>query len=198
MPAVGRPREFDREAALHAAMLVFWQKGFVSSSMNDLCEAMGIRSPSLYAAFGSKENLYIEAVQRYNAQADRLIWDHVMGGASAREGMYQALLAAAQVLSGNGGNPSGCLVSLASVDDSCVDAVAQAVKASRLGSLEALRAGIERAVRSGELPGSTQVDSLSRFFLSVVQGMAIQARDGATPEALAGMADTAMAVWPKG
>jgi AcrR family transcriptional regulator len=57
MAVIGRPRAFDRDAALEAAMLVFWRKGFSAASMNDLCDAMGIRSPSLYAAFGSKEPL---------------------------------------------------------------------------------------------------------------------------------------------
>ena len=63
MPITGRPRGFDRDAALQAAMLLFWRKGFAATSMNDLCDAMGIRSPSLYAAFGSKEALYLEAVR---------------------------------------------------------------------------------------------------------------------------------------
>ena len=65
MAVIGRPREFDRDAALEAAMLLFWRKGFAMTSMNDLCAAMGIRSPSLYAAFGSKEDLYLEAFDRY-------------------------------------------------------------------------------------------------------------------------------------
>ena len=63
MAAMGRPREFDRDAALEAAMFLFWRKGFAATSMNDLCDAMGISSPSLYAAFGSKEALYLEAVE---------------------------------------------------------------------------------------------------------------------------------------
>lgn len=196
MPTVGRPRAFDRDAALHAAMLLFWQKGFLATSMNDLCEVMGIRSPSLYAAFGSKESLYIEAVQRYNADANRLIWDRVAEGTTAREGIDNALHAAAQVLSGEAGNPSGCLVTMAIVDDGCIDAIAEAVKAARLGGLNAFRSGLTRAVQTGELPDSTDTERLSRFFLSVIQGMAIQARDGASQDDLVGMADAALAAWP--
>ena len=64
MATIGRPREFDRGAALEAAMLAFWRKGFAATSMNDLCDAMGVRSPSLYAAFGSKEALYLEEIGR--------------------------------------------------------------------------------------------------------------------------------------
>ena len=82
MAVIGRPREFDREAALQAAMLVFWRKGFAATSMNDLCDAMGIRSPSLYAAFGSKEALYLEAMEHYVKTVGPTIWDKL--GASER------------------------------------------------------------------------------------------------------------------
>ena len=65
MAVIGRPEGFDRDAALEAAMVLFWRKGFAATSMNDLCDAMGVRSPSLYAAFGSKEALYLEAIEHY-------------------------------------------------------------------------------------------------------------------------------------
>src|SRR6201992_1639640 len=94
----GRPREFDREKALQAAMLVFWRKGFLATSMNDLCEAMEIRSPSLYAAFGSKENLYIQAVERYRSTFEPLLWQVLDGGATARESVEATLLQAARGL----------------------------------------------------------------------------------------------------
>jgi AcrR family transcriptional regulator len=71
MAVIGRPREFDRDAALEAAMFLFWRKGFAATSMNDLCDAMGVRSPSLYAAFGSKEALYLEAVDTSGRRGPR-------------------------------------------------------------------------------------------------------------------------------
>src|SRR5882757_6382691 len=113
MTLIGRPREFDRDVALQEAMVVFWRKGFLATSMNDLCEAMGIRSPSLYAAFGSKENLYAEAVERYNAAASALIWDHIDAGPTVRSSMQKVLMAAAKALAGRDEMPSGCLVTLA-------------------------------------------------------------------------------------
>jgi AcrR family transcriptional regulator len=195
MATSGRPREFDREAALHAAMLVFWQNGFLATSMNDLCEAMGIRSPSLYAAFGSKEDLYIEAVERYNAIADSLIWSHIEDGPTARDGVRSVLLAAAAVLPGSSEAPSGCMVNLVA-GDGCTESIAKTMKSARRGGFKAFRSGIKRAVASGELPGTTNVDRLSRFFLGVIQGMAIQARDGATRAELTGTAELAMGAWP--
>ncbi len=93
MPITGRPRGFDRDAALEAAMLLFWRKGFAATSMNDLCDAMGIRSPSLYAAFGSKEALYLEAIQHYVQTIGPPVWDKLVEGTTARAGVEKLLLA---------------------------------------------------------------------------------------------------------
>src|ERR1700748_1008212 len=112
MAAIGRPREFDREAALQAAMLVFWRKGFSAASMNDLCEAMGIRSPSLYAAFGSKEALYLEAIDHYVRTIGTPVWDKLEEGATARAGVENLLLAGAETLPQSASTPSGCMALL--------------------------------------------------------------------------------------
>ncbi|RYD28556.1 MAG: TetR/AcrR family transcriptional regulator, partial [Verrucomicrobiaceae bacterium] len=83
----GRPRAFDRTAALDAAMGVFWRKSYTATSMNDLCEAMGIGSPSLYAAFGSKEQLYAEAIRHYNEKSGPILRDAVESAPTARLGI---------------------------------------------------------------------------------------------------------------
>ena len=196
MPVLGRPRAFDRDAALQAAVEVFWRQGFLATSMNDLCAAMGIRSPSLYAAFGSKEALYAEAIDRYSAAANELIWDHIDGSATVRAGMHNVLLAAAQVVAGRDDMPSGCMVTLATGEE-CPGGSPDTARHAREGSLGKLRAGLLRAVAAGELPQSTHIDRLARFYLGVVQGMAIQGRDGADLADLEDMARTAMAAWPE-
>ena len=197
MPVLGRPRAFDRDAALQAAMEVFWRKGFLAASMNDLCEAMGIRSPSLYAAFGSKEDLYAQAVARYNEGANLLIWNHIDDGPTVRAGMQKVLLAGAGIVADGGEMPSGCMVTLATGGEGAGEGP-DVAKVGRDGSLAKLRAGIKRAVASGELPRSTQVDRLARFYQAVVQGMAIQGRDGASRAELEAVAKVAMAAWPAG
>src|SRR6201996_9782455 len=98
MAIIGRPREFDRDAALEAAMLQFWRKGFAATSMNDLCDAMDVRSPSLYAAFGSKEALYLEAVERYVDIQGHRVWDKIDDGATARAGIENLLIAGTEHL----------------------------------------------------------------------------------------------------
>ena len=194
--ALGRPRAFDRDAALEAAMQLFWRKGFLAASMNDLCEAMGIGSPSLYAAFGSKESLYNEAVARYNGLARERIWRHIQDGPTIRAGMQKVLFAAADVLPAAADKPSGCLVTLAA-GEGCDGAVPDISRTGRAGSLDALRAGLRQAVADGELPKSANVERLARFYLGVVQGMAIQARDGASSADLKSMSKMAMAAWPE-
>jgi len=116
MAVIGRPREFDRGAALEAAMLLFWRKGFAMTSMNDLCEAMGIRSPSLYAAFGSKEGLYLEALEHYVQTVGPPIWDRLAEGATARASVESLLLAATESLPKSRATPAGCMAAISSPD----------------------------------------------------------------------------------
>ena len=196
MAAIGRPRGFDRDAALEAAMFLFWRKGFATTSMNDLCDAMGVRSPSLYAAFGSKEALYLEAVEYYAQTIGPPVWDKLAEGATARTGIENLLIAGTESLPKSRATPAGCMAVLAAVGDEWPTAIARVVKKVRLEMLGMLRSRLETAVAKGELPASTDIDGLSRFYLSVFQGMAIQARDGATQAELRAVAAAAMAAWP--
>ena len=196
MAVIGRPREFDRDAALEAAMLLFWRKGFEATSMNDLCDAMGVRSPSLYAAFGSKEALYLEAVEHYVQTQGPPVWDRLAEGATARAGIEKFLIAATERLPKSRVIPAGCMAVLAAVSDEWPVAIARVVRKVRLDMLGRLRGRRENAVANGELPPSTDVDGLSRFYLGVFQGMAVQARDGAAPAELRTIATAAMTAWP--
>ena len=198
MAAIGRPRGFDRDAALEAAMLVFWRKGFAATSMSDLCDAMGISSPSLYAAFGSKEALYLEAVEYYVRTIGPPVWDKLAEGATVRAGIKNLLIAWTESLPKSRATPAGCMALLAAVGDEWPAAIVRVVKKVRLEMLGTLRSRLETAVARGELPASTDIDGLSRFYLSVFQGMAVQAKDGATQAELRAVATAAMAAWPGG
>jgi AcrR family transcriptional regulator len=196
MAVIGRPREFDRDAALEAAMLLFWRKGFAATSMTDLCDAMDVRSPSLYAAFGSKEALYLEAVAHYVDIQGHLVWDGLEQAATARAGVESLLRVATESLPKSRTTPAGCMVTLAGISDEWPAPISRVAKKVRLEMLDRLRARLGAAVASGELPASTDVEGVSRFYLSVFQGMAIQARDGATQAELERIASAAMAAWP--
>ena len=196
MATIGRPREFDRGAALDAAMVLFWRKGFAAASMNDLCDAMDVRSPSLYAAFGSKEALYLEAIQHYVEVFGPPVWDGLAEGATARAGVENLLLAATESLPESHGTPGGCMAALAAVCDEWPAGIAQVVRKIRAEMLGMLRSRLEAGVANGELPATTDIEGLSRFYFSVYQGMAVQARDGAGAPKLKGVVAAAMSAWP--
>jgi AcrR family transcriptional regulator len=196
MAIIGRPREFDRSAALEAAMVLFWRKGFAATSMNDLCDAMDVRSPSLYAAFGSKEALYLEAIQRYVEIFGPPVWDGLAQGATARAGVQNLLLAATESLPESHVTPGGCMAALAAVCDEWPAGIAGVVRKIRVEMLGMLRSRLEAGVANGELPATTDVEGLSRFYFSVYQGMAVQARDGAGAPELKGVVAAAMSAWP--
>ena len=177
-------------------MVLFWRKGFAAASMNDLCDAMSIRSPSLYAAFGSKEALYLEAVERYVRTIGPPIWDRLADGATARAGLEKLLLAATESLPESTMTPAGCMAALGAVCDEWPAPIIEAVRNVRLEMLGMLRSRLEAGVANGELPASTDIDSLSQFYLGVYQGMAVQARDGAASAELKGLVAAAMAAWP--
>jgi AcrR family transcriptional regulator len=198
MAVIGRPREFDRDAALEAAMLLFWRKGFAATSMNDLCDAMDVRSPSLYAAFGSKEALYLEAIEHYVQTIGPSVWNKLAEGATARAGVERLLLAGSETLPKSRATPAGCMAMLSAIGDEWPAVITDVVRKVRLEVLNQLRSRLGSAVAEGELPAATDVDGLSRFYLGVFQGMAIQAQDGATRAELRAVAAAAMAAWPGG
>src|SRR5271169_6725815 len=117
MAVIGRPRGFDRGAALDAAMFLFWRKGFVATSMNDLCDVMGVSSPSLYAAFGNKEALYLEAIEHYVRTQGPRVWDTLAEGVNVRAGIENLLVAATEGLPKSRATPAGCMAMLGAVGD---------------------------------------------------------------------------------
>jgi AcrR family transcriptional regulator len=193
---IGRPRAFDRDEALEAAMVLFWRKGFAAASMNDLCDAMGVRSPSLYAAFGSKEALYLEAIERYVETIGPPIWGKLAEGNTARASVENLLLAATESLPKSQETPAGCMAALGAVCDEWPAGIAEAVRKIRIDMLDRLRSRLEAGAAHGELAPTTDIEALSRFYLGIYEGMAIQARDGAASAELKAIARVAMAAWP--
>jgi AcrR family transcriptional regulator len=191
----GRPRSFERTAALRRAMEVFWAKGYDSASLADLTAAMGINAPSLYAAFGSKEALFREAVALYGATEGTEIWEALPQAPTAREAVERFLCASAESFT-RPDRPAGCLIVLGALLANDANAnVCGELRASRAGNVAALRARLERAVGEGELPGSLDCEAVATFYATVQQGMSIQARDGASRARLLAVADCAMAAW---
>jgi AcrR family transcriptional regulator len=193
----GRPRAFDRDLALRRAMEVFWSKGYDNTSMADLTAAMGINSPSLYAAFGSKEALFHEAVVLYNKLEGPEIWDALSDAASAKEAIAAFLRATAAAFT-KPGKPAGCMIVLGALHSSDSNgAVCSTLRHIRAENVVALRERLDQGVAAGELPSGLDTNAVAVFYVTVQQGMSIQARDGASRETLLAIADGAMAAWDR-
>ncbi|EPX55727.1 Transcriptional regulator, TetR family [Cystobacter fuscus DSM 2262] len=193
-PKRGRPREFDREAALCAAMELFWRKGYTATSISELCAAMGINSPSLYAAFGGKEALYEAAIRQYQETLGPFVWGGFSEAPTAREAIEALLLSSAEVLPRRG-KPLGCMVTLASAGDEGHAELKALLVELRAHTLQRIRERLERAMAEGELSRDVEPQHIARFYAGVQQAMSIQARDGATREDLRASARLAMKAW---
>jgi len=191
----GRPRSFDRDEALDRAMEVFWEKGFEAASLADLTKAMDINPPSLYAAFGDKERLFLEAVERYVGHRARSC--DYCGAATARESIHMLLTYVAEQMS-SPSHPHGCLMMMATTTTSGASPQLQAALAKlRASSRAKMRERIARGIGAGELPHDTDASALASFYGTVMAGMAAMAHDGATRKTLLATVEAAMRSWPE-
>lgn len=191
----GRPRSFDKERALDAALRVFWEKGYEGASLADLTEAMGINRPSLYAAFGDKESLFRQVLERYEqgpvAYLLEALQDRTARGAVER--MLKGTVAALT----RPQSPHGCLYvqgALACGDES--SGMRKELATRRSAGEVALRKRLKRAKDEGELPPDAEPADLARFYMAVMHGMSVQASGGASRAALESVAETALRAWP--
>ncbi len=198
VPARGRPRGFDREVALEAATRLFWRKGYAATSISDLTEAMGIGSPSLYAAFGCKEKLYDEALRHYRERYESVVWGNFTAASTTREAVAALLMDSAAALTGycGQGYPLGCMVTLSAVGSEGHVELGERVCAIRALVVTMVEERLRRGVEEGELAADTDIPGLARFFVAVQNGMSIQARDGAGRAELEAAVRHAMRAWP--
>ena len=191
----GRPLSFDRDDALRTAMLAFWRHGYETTSVSDLTAAMGLAAPSLYAAFGDKERLFLEAVRLYAGDPDDLARD-LADAPTAREGARRMLLGAAEAFTGES-TPRGCLLaSSAATGSEKAARVQAAITAIRQDVIAALAARIAQDVERGVLPRDADPRALATLTVAVIQGLSVLARDGVGREVLIAVGEAAMKGWP--
>lgn len=188
----GRPREFDREAALIQARDLFWRHGFEGTSMSDLVAALGIASARIYKAFGSKEQLFREAVAHYAEHE---------GGFAARaleEGdiatAIRRMLMDAVALYTRPRAPAGCMVvSSASALSDENQPLQQWMAEQRRLRTESVIDRFRRAAEAGQLRSDADPDLLGNYYALVLHGLSVQARDGVPAEVLESVVKVSLA-----
>jgi AcrR family transcriptional regulator len=192
----GRPREFDADVALDKALHVFWQRGYEGASLTDLTEAMGINRPSLYAAFGNKEELFRRALDRYAERGPGRAMREALTEPTARR-VVERLLGNVAIALTDPCNPRGCLaVQGALTCGEASDAIKQELCKRRSEAEQTLRERLERAKAEGDLASDADPAQLARFVSTITQGMSVQAAGGASRDDLLRVVDMAMRAWP--
>jgi AcrR family transcriptional regulator len=190
----GRPREFDVDQALDRALRVFWRKGYEGTTLPDLTKAMGINRPSLYAAFGSKEELFRKALDRY-AEGPAAYLREALNEPTARAVAERLLSDTIDVVTDRR-NPRGCLmVQGALACGEAAESVRKELVLRRLAGEAAVRERFERAKSDGDLPVDSHPADLARYVVAVMQGIAVQAAGGASRAELQRVAALALRAW---
>ncbi len=193
MPASGRPREFDVEKALRRAMQVFWRKGYIGASLSDLTEAMQINRPSLYAAFGNKEELFRKVLDLYFKEPSAYAHESLQKP-TARAVVEHLLYGAINMLTGPK-SPSTCMwVNCALSSGS--GRLRKEFAAQRNEGHELLRKRLQRAIDEGDLPITADANELAHLVLTINYGMTVQASTGATRKDLERIAKAVLKDWP--
>lgn len=196
MATRGRPRTFDPDTALRQAVHLFWARGYEGTSLHDLAEAMGIASASIYACFGSKKDLFRQVMAHYGATSGerprRALRDHP----TARAAVHAMLRATADEIT-RPDAPHYCMLILAAPTGAVENhEVREFLADLRRGMLDTVRVRLTRGVADGDLTAPpADLDALARYYTTVVQGLSVQARDGATRAELETVITCAMAAW---
>lgn len=167
---MARPREFDADVALQRATDVFWKRGFEQTSLDDVCAATGLRRSSVYAAFGDKRSLYLQALARYEERSTARI-AAALAGKPIRRGVAEFLDGLiADIVAGPGRR--GCFIGNCAAELARLDREAAARVRESLGRIEsAFRDALAQALARGELRRGTDVSALSRFLVASIQGL---------------------------
>ena len=196
MGARGRPRTFDPDTALRKALDLFWERGYEGTSLSDLAQAMGIASASIYACFGSKEDLFRKVMALYGATSGEPPRRALREQPTARAAIDAMLQATADQITGPD-TPHYCMLILAAPTGAAENhAVREFLAERRRGQLNAIKDRLARGVADGDLAAPPAgLDAIARYYATVVQGLSIQARDGADRAELQAVVTCAMAAW---
>lgn len=193
--APGRPRTFDRDTALVKAMILFWEQGYQDTSIAELTDRLGIASPSLYAAFGSKSALFCEAADRYQRVEGAQPGIELETAPTALVGI-ERLLRANVVLFTRRRTPRGCMLTRATLTCPPEDReVSSYLDRCRRERLEAIEARLTRALGDGEPLAAQDVTAFAHHVDATVQGLAVKALEGTSRRTLDAVIDLFVDPW---
>ncbi|MEU0213052.1 TetR/AcrR family transcriptional regulator [Streptomyces canus] len=196
MATRGRPRKFDPDTALRQALILFWERGYEGTSLNDLAEAMGIASASIYACFGSKENLFRQVMALYGATSGESPRRALREQPTAR-GAIEAMLRATADEITRPDTPTGCMLILTALTGPVENqGVRDFLAALRRNMHDTIKDRLDRGIAEGDLiTPQARLGAIARYYTTVVEGLSVQARDGATRDELEEVISCAMAAW---
>jgi AcrR family transcriptional regulator len=196
MGARGRPRTFDPDTALRQALDLFWERGYEGTSLNDLAQAMGIASASIYACFGSKPDLFGKVMALYGATSGEPPRRALREEPTARAAIHAMLRATVDQITGPD-TPHYCMLVLAAPTGAAENhAVREFLADRRRGQLSAIRDRLARGVTDGDLTAPpAALDAIARYYATVVNGLSAHAGEGAARAELQAVVTCAMAAW---
>jgi len=196
----GRPRSFDRAQALQAALRVFRERGYEGATLAELQAAMGgLSPPSLYAAFGSKEKLFEEAVAMYVASIAETAQRALEAPGTSTRDAIERMIRANVIAITKSGEPHGCMLVLGALNPAPAGSegacASEHLHLIRLQTKRTVAARIRRGIREGDVPRDADADGLAMFVTALMHGLSVHARDGASRAALNAAVDRAMLAW---
>lgn len=194
----GRPKVFDREAALDKAMTLFWQHGYEATSLSHLVEATGAKAPTLYAEFTNKEGLFRAVLDRYISQfATRHQAELFCDEKRVEQALLDYFTAVATCFTSKE-TPSGCfLINTSAALAASSNEIAETLKSRHAMQEAALLHFLEQRQQRGDIPATTSLRPVAQFLNCVIQGMSVSAREGASQEMLLQITRTTLALWPE-
>lgn len=193
----GRPKQFDRDRALESALDLFWRHGYEATSLADLVEVTGAKAPTLYAEFGNKEGMFRAAVERYLQKYTTCTNQLLEQDVPVAEIVEAYVRSSVEVFT-DPDTPSGCFMVCASAAlSSASDDVAQMLRKKHHAQETALKACFDRKVQQGELLAKTDTALLAKYVICTIEGMSVQAREGASRDDLLRLLEALMLVWPR-
>ncbi|XTZ36880.1 TetR/AcrR family transcriptional regulator [Salmonella enterica] len=194
----GRPKVFDREAALDKAMTLFWQHGYEATSLSDLVEATGAKAPTLYAEFTNKEGLFRAVLDRYITRFARQHESLLQSEEKSVEQALQDYFTAVARCFTSTDTPAGCfMINTSATLAASSQPIAETIKSRHAQQEETLLQFLIQRQQRGEIPPSTDPAKLAQFLGCILQGMSISAREGASCDKLLQITTTTLRLWPE-